>query len=166
MIDYSEDSLRDAATAYRRIEGFVQRAAERVGAGQLGELPAGFVAAMDDDLNTSAALAVLQQHLRDGNTALSAGDDVTVRTTLAVVRAMLDILGIDPLDPAWTGGGQPDDLRAVVDSLIALALEQRAQARGRKDWAAADAVRDQLKVAGVVVEDTPQGPRWTIGEQD
>ena len=84
----------------------MQRAAERVGAGQLGELPAGFVAAMDDDLNTSAALAVLQQHLRDGNTALSAGDDVTVRTTLAAVRAMLDILGIDPLDPAWTGGGR------------------------------------------------------------
>ncbi|MGV9216132.1 cysteine--tRNA ligase [Micromonospora sp. RB23] len=166
VIDYSEDSLREAATAYRRIEGFVQRAVERVGVGQLGELPAGFVAAMDDDLNTSAALAVLQQHLRDGNTALSAGDDVTVRTTLAVVRAMLDILGIDPLDEAWTGGGRSDDLRAVVDSLIALALEQRAQARGRKDWAAADAVRDQLKLAGVVVEDTPQGPRWTIGEQD
>lgn len=121
---------------------------------------------MNDDLNTSAALAVLQQHLRDGNTALSAGDDVTVRTTLAVVRAMLDILGIDPLNPAWTGGGRSNDLRAVVDSLIALALEQRAQARGRKDWAAADAVRDQLKLAGVVVEDTPQGPRWTIGEQD
>ncbi|RQX14604.1 cysteine--tRNA ligase, partial [Micromonospora chalcea] len=131
-----------------------------------GDLPAAFVAAMDDDLNTSAALAALHEVVRDGNTALTAGDDVTVRTTLASTRAMLDILGVDPLDPAWTGGGRTDDLRGVVDSLIALALEQRAQARGRKDWAAADAVRDQLKQAGVVVEDTPQGPRWTIGEQD
>ncbi|WP_432901097.1 cysteine--tRNA ligase [Micromonospora matsumotoense] len=165
-IDYSEDALREAAVAYRRIEGFVQRAVERVGPGQFGELPAGYVAAMDDDLNTSAALAVLQSTLRDGNTALAEGDDVTVRTTLAATRAMLDILGVDPLDPAWAGGGRADDLRGVVDSLIALALEQRAQARSRKDWAAADAVRDQLKLAGVVVEDTPQGPRWTIGEQD
>jgi cysteinyl-tRNA synthetase len=41
-------------------------------------------------------------------------------------------------------------------------LEQRQAARARKDWAAADAVRDQLKAAGIVVEDTPAGPRWTI----
>ncbi|SCL14493.1 cysteinyl-tRNA synthetase [Micromonospora rhizosphaerae] len=166
LIDYSEEALREAATTYRRIEGFVHRAAERVGAGQLGVLPAGFAAAMDDDLNTSAGLAVLHDLLRDGNTALTNGDDVTVGTTLAAVRSMLDILGADPLDPAWSGGDQASDLRGVVDSLVALALEQRAQARARKDWAAADAVRDQLKQAGVVVEDTPQGPRWTIGEQD
>ncbi|MER7460950.1 cysteine--tRNA ligase [Micromonospora sp. NPDC126480] len=165
VIDYSEDALREAAVAYRRIEGFVQRAAERVGAGQPGEVPVAFAAAMDDDLNTSAALAVVHEVVRDGNTALTGGDDVTVRTALGQVRAMLDILGVDPLDPAWTAGDGADDLRGVVDSLVALALEQRAQARSRKDWAAADAVRDQLKQAGVVVEDTPQGPRWTIGEQ-
>ena len=78
---------------------------------------------------------------------------------------MLDMLGLDPLDAAWAGGGRVDDLRGVVDSLVALALEQRAAARSRKDWAAADAVRDQLKQAGVVVEDTPHGPRWTIEGQ-
>ncbi|MEV6811504.1 cysteine--tRNA ligase [Micromonospora sp. NPDC051296] len=165
-IDYSEEALREAAVAYRRIEGFVQRAVERVGTGQLGELPAAFAAAMDDDLNTSVALAVLHEVLREGNNALAGGDDVTVRTTLGSVRVMLDILGTDPLDPAWTGGARASDLRGVVDSLVALALEQRAQARVRKDWAAADALRDQLKRAGVVVEDTPQGPRWTIGEHD
>ena len=75
---------------------------------------------------------------------------------------MLGVLGLDPLDPPGPVGGRSDDLRAVVDALVALALEQRAQARGRKDWAAADAVRDQLKHAGVVVEDTPHGPRWTM----
>ena len=79
---------------------------------------------------------------------------------------MLDVLGLDPLDPAWAGNGQDGELRDVIDALVALALEQRAQARARKDWAAADAVRDQLKHAGVEVEDTPHGPRWTIGEQD
>lgn len=166
VIDYSEDALREAAVAYRRIEGFVQRATEQIGAGQLGAVPTAFAAAMDDDLNTSAALAVLHEAVRDGNTALTGGDDVTVRTALGQVRAMLDILGVDPLGPAWTDGGGADDLRAVVDSLVALALEQRAQARSRRDWSAADAVRDQLKQAGVVVEDTPHGPRWTIGEQN
>lgn len=166
VIDYSEDALREAAVAYRRIEGFVQRATEQIGAGQLGAVPTAFAAAMDDDLNTSAALAVLHEAVRDGNTALTGGDDVTVRTALGQVRAMLDILGVDPLDPAWIDGSGADDLRAVVDSLVALALEQRAQARSRRDWSAADAVRDQLKHAGVVVEDTPHGPRWTIGEQN
>jgi cysteinyl-tRNA synthetase len=74
---------------------------------------------------------------------------------------MLDSLGLDPLSPQWTAAGS-SELRGVVDSLVALALEQRAAARTRKDWAAADAVRDQLKAAGVVVEDTPTGPRWTV----
>ncbi|ASW56983.1 cysteine--tRNA ligase [Plantactinospora sp. KBS50] len=165
-IDYTEDALRESAVAFRRIEGFVQRAVERIGAGEPGELPAEFAAAMDDDLNTSAALAVLHDVLRDGNSALAAGDDAALRAALAATRAMLGILGLDPLDPAWTGGGPTDDLRSVVDSLVALALEQRAQARSRRDWAAADAVRDQLKLAGVMVEDTPQGPRWTIGDRD
>ena len=50
----------------------------------------------------------------------------------------------------------------MVDALVALALEQRAAARARKDWAAADAIREQLRAAGVVVEDTPNGPRWTV----
>ena len=58
--------------------------------------------------------------------------------------------------------GGSAELPGVVDALVALALDQRAAARTRKDWAAADAVRDQLKAAGVVVEDTPNGPRWTV----
>ncbi|MEE3918767.1 DALR domain-containing protein [Micromonospora sp. BRA006-A] len=120
---------------------------------------------MDDDLNTSAALAALHEVVRDGNTALTAADDVTVRTTLAATRAMLDILGVDPLDPAWTGGGRTDDLRGVVDSLIALALEQRARPRPqglgcrRRRTRPAQAGRRGRR-------GHPQGPRWTIGEQD
>ncbi len=163
-IDYSDEALHEAATAYRRIEGFVQRAAERVGAGRPGELPAQFAAAMDDDLNTSAALAVVHDTIREGNTALGAGDETRTRELLAAVRAMLGVLGLDPLDAAWRGDESGGDLRPVVDSLVALALEQRAQARARKDWAAADSVRDQLKHAGIQVEDTPAGPRWTVGE--
>ncbi len=164
-IDYSDDALREAAVAYKRIEGFVHRAAEHLGAGELSVVPPDFAAAMDDDLNTSAALAVLHETLRAGNTALASADDATARAALAATRAMLDVFGLDPFDPAWSAGESGNDLRPVVDALVALALEQRAQARTRKDWAAADAVRDQLKNAGVHVEDTPAGPRWTVGEQ-
>jgi cysteinyl-tRNA synthetase len=164
-IDYSDDALREAAVAYRRIEGFVQRAAEVVGPGRPKDVPPAFAAAMNDDLNTSAALAVVHDTIREGNTALAASDETGVRAALTAVRAMLGVLGLDPLDEAWGSKESAGDLKPVVDALVALALEQRAQARARKDWAAADSVRDQLKNAGIQVEDTPTGPRWTVGEQ-
>jgi cysteinyl-tRNA synthetase len=163
-IDFGWDALDEAATAYRRIEGFLERAAEVATPAQPAAVHPAFAAAMDDDLNTSAALAVLHEVLREGNTALSAGDLDAAGAALAQVRAMLAVLGLDPRDPAFARSGR-DELRGTVDALVALALEQRAAARGRKDWAAADAVRDQLKQAGVVVEDTPHGARWTIGSE-
>ena len=163
-IDYSDEALREAAVAYRRIEGFVHRAAEIVGPGRPKDVPPAFAAAMNDDLNTSAALAVVHDTIREGNTALAAGEEAGIRGALTAVRAMLGVLGLDPLDPAWTGRTATNDLKPVVDSLVKLALEQRAQARARKDWSAADSVRDQLKNAGIQVEDTPAGPRWTVGE--
>jgi cysteinyl-tRNA synthetase len=179
-IDYSDESLAEAASAYRRIEGFVLRAAERVGAtgpgrergGRRAEpdwskveppvLPEEFTGAMDDDLNTSKGLAVLHDVLRDGNTALAEGDDTATATALGMVRAILDVLGLDPLHPQWSNAPRGGGLRGTVDALVALALDQREQARARRDWATADAVRDQLREAGVVVEDTPHGPRWTV----
>jgi cysteinyl-tRNA synthetase len=164
-IDFSWGALEEAATAYRRIEGFVQRAVEMVGVVEPTMLCADFTAAMDDDLNTSAALAALHEVVREGNTALAAGNDKAAAGALGSVRAMLGVLGIDPLDVAWAESKGGSGLRSTVDALVALALEQRTAARGRKDWAAADAVRDQLKQAGVVVEDTPHGPRWTIGSE-
>ena len=159
VIDFSEAALENAASAFQRIEGFVTRAVESVGTVEPGPLPAEFAAAMDDDLNTSGAVAVLHDAVTAGNTALAEGGDVA--GALAAARAMLGVLGLDPLDPQWTVAGT-DDLRSTVDNLVALALEQRQLARDRRDWSAADAVRDQLKHAGVIVEDTPQGPRWSV----
>jgi cysteinyl-tRNA synthetase len=160
-IDFSDEALHEAGAAYRRIEGFAQRASELVGAVELAELPGEFVAAMDDDLNTSRALAVVHDTVRTGNALLADGDRAAVGAALSQVRAMLDVLGLDPQDPQWIESSDAG-LTGVVDSLVALALEQRTAARARKDWAAADVVRDQLKQAGVVVEDTPAGPRWTL----
>jgi cysteinyl-tRNA synthetase len=162
VIDYSEEALGEAASAYRRLENFVQRAAERVGPGELGQLPSAFVEAMDDDLNTSRAIAVIHDLTREANASLAAGDDTAVKTALAAVRGMLDVLGLDPFNPQWSDAGRGGDLTRVVDALVSLALEQRTAARARKDWAAADAVRDQLRQAGIAVEDTSAGPRWTL----
>ena len=164
-IDYTPGSLAEAATAYRRIEGFVIRAAELVAEVPEVGLPGPFVAAMNDDLGVPQALAVVHEAVREGNSALAAADAAGTAKYLAQVRAMLGVLGLDPLAQPWAGeqaGQAGDDLHTVVDALVGVALEQRQAARQRKDYGAADAIRDQLQAAGVVVEDTPRGPRWEL----
>ncbi len=170
-IDYSEGALAEAATAYRRLEGFVTRAAELLaGDGAPADvtttgsssLPAAFSAAMDDDLGVPQALAIVHDHVREGNGALAAGDAAGTAKWLGEIRAMLGVLGLDPLGPPWAAAQPGGDLRPIVDALISVALEQRQAARARKDFAAADAIRDQLQEAGVTVEDTPRGPRWEL----
>jgi cysteinyl-tRNA synthetase len=163
MIDFSHAALDEHATAYRRIEGFVQRAAELVGAqaSDVGRLPAAFVAAMDDDLGVPQALAVLHNAVREGNSALSDADKSRVGERLGEVVAMLAVLGLDPTADADQVSAAAD-LRAVIDALVALALEQRTAARERKDYPAADAIRDQLTGAGIIVEDTAAGARWQL----
>jgi cysteinyl-tRNA synthetase len=163
-VEFTDAALAEAATAYGRLESFVNRAVERVGLdGHPGEgsFPEEFRAAMDDDLSTPAAIAVVHDAVRAGNTALADGDDAAAAPALRSVRAMLGVLGLDPLDPLWTAGGD-DRLAAVTDGLVALALEQRQQARARKDFVTADEIRDRLTALGVQVEDTPQGPRWEL----
>jgi cysteinyl-tRNA synthetase len=164
-IDYSPEALAEAAAAYRRIEGFVTRAAGSPGAAlglpPITSLPAAFVAALDDDLAVPQALAVVHESVTEGNTALAAGDLAGAAKQAESVRAMLAVLGLDPFAAPWaTAAGE--GLREVVDALVSVALEQRQAARARKDYAAADAIRDGLQAAGVVVEDTAAGPRWEL----
>ena len=162
-IEYSPEALDEAVAAYRRIENFVTRAAElspQAGAG--AGLPAGFHAAMDDDLAVPQALAVVHDTVRAGNNALAAGDTAAAAAALGEVRAMLGVLGLDPLAEPWASAGPGDDLHAVVSALVTVALAQRQAARERRDYAAADAIRDDLQATGILIEDTPQGPRWEL----
>jgi cysteinyl-tRNA synthetase len=164
MIEYSEAAIEEAATAFARIEQFLTRAAELTGPTEPTAVPDDFATAMDDDLGVPQAVSVLHQNVRAGNTALAAGDKETAKARLGEVRAMLGVLGLDPLAEPWAqAAGAGEDLRPIVDSLIGVALEQRQAARKRKDYAASDAIRDRLAALGVVVEDTPAGPRWTLG---
>jgi cysteinyl-tRNA synthetase len=166
MIDYSPGALAEAATAYQRIEGFLRRAQQRIGEIPAdGELAAEFVAAMDADLATPAALGVVHTAVRDGNTALEAGDEALTRTTASSIRAMTGILGLDPLAPEWADSSTQDaGLTKALDVLVGRTLEARQRARAQRDFAAADALRDDLLAAGVAVEDTPDGPQWTLKE--
>jgi cysteinyl-tRNA synthetase len=174
LLEYSEDALEEAAAAYQRIERFVLRASEAL-MGAADEpapgLPVSFRSAMDDDLAVPAALAAVHASVRDGNQALSASDKAAVRASLAQARAMLDVLGLDPLAPPWTGAwagaaagapGTGERLRDVLGSLVKLTLQQRDAARARRDYATADAIRDGLDEIGIGVEDTPEGPRWEL----
>ncbi len=179
-VEYSREALDEAAAAFRRIEGFVTRAVQATG-GISGDgrpsgasrsdwaygpadaaLPAAFTAALDDDLGVPQALAIIHEAVRDGNSALAAGDAAGAAKHAAQIRAMLWVLGLDPLAEPWAGGGGDGDLHSVVDALVGVALQQRQAARERKDYAAADAIRDGLSAAGIVVEDTPHGPRWEL----
>ena len=117
---------------------------------------------MDEDLGVPSALAAVHACVRDGNHALAATDKAGARASLGSVRAMLDVLGLDPLAPRWSDAGAGDRLRDVVGALVKLTLQQRDAARARRDYATSDAIRDGLEEIGVVVEDTPEGPRWEL----
>ena len=166
--EFSEDSLAEAAAAYKRIEGFIGRAAEALGdaGGEPtieGNLPLSFTSALDDDLGVPAALAAVHAAVRDGNSALQDGRLDDVRDSLAQVRAMLGVLGLDPLSEPWTGtDNQSERMREIVGALVQVALDQRQAARARKDFATADGLREGLEKAGIAVEDTRDGARWEI----
>ncbi|MEO6511174.1 MAG: cysteine--tRNA ligase [Nocardioides sp.] len=178
-VEFSFEALDEAAAGFRRIENFLDRAAAigigrderpttvaRAGAPADVPLPDAFVAAMDDDLGTPAAVAVAYDTVGEGNKLLAAGPSALLTTAVRQVYGMLEVLGLDPTDAAWPRGGAVGDRRLIdaVDALVQGLLDERAAARAAQDWARADRIRDQIKAAGIEVEDTPAGPVWTLGD--
>ncbi|WP_291801483.1 cysteine--tRNA ligase [Bifidobacterium sp.] len=216
MLEWSDQTLTEAQSAYDRVSNFIERAGAAVGGQPPREeivsisadaLPADFVAAMNDDINVSGASAAIFTAIRSGNTLLSTLDSLAqsgvkdeicntlvnlgiskesvdgmpaefvseivkdkVRDMLVNVRAMLDTLGLDPLAEPWVsegaaggaGAGADSAEHTALDRLVSEQLEERAEARKAKDFARADAIRDALGAAGITIEDTPQGPTWTL----
>ena len=121
---------------------------------------------MNNDFGVPAAIASVHDIVREGNKALSDGNDAAVRGALGSVRAMLAVLGIDPLSPPWIERESNDsDLSSVVEALVSAQLQARAQAREAKDFEAADAIRKSLTAAGIAIEDTADGARWSIAQE-
>ena len=188
MLEWSDQALVEAQAAYDRVSNFIERAGvalggqpsrEAVTAVSADDLPADFVAAMNDDVNVSGATAAIFTAIRSGNTLLSQLADradsetakAEVREALLAVRAMLDTLGLDPLAEPWVSagaaGGAADGTaespeHAALEALIAEQLNARAEARKAKDFAKADQIRDALTEAGIAIEDGPQGSTWSL----
>ena len=163
MIEYSDDALREAGQGFRRIEGFLQRAFEGVQPQVQPQVrPTAFDDAMDDDIAVPQALAVIHEAVRAGNSAIAAGDAPTARAQADAVLAMLDVLGLNPYASPWAGAADSDRQTEVIDALVKVVLEQRQEARARKDFAAADALRDGLDRIGIRIEDTASGVRWSL----
>ena len=76
------------------------------------------------------------------------------------IRAMMGILGCDPLDERWESRDETSAALAAVDVLVQAELESRQKAREQRNWALADEIRDRLKDAGIEVTDTADGPQW------
>ena len=185
MLEWSDQALVEAQAAYDRVSNFIERAGvalggqpsrEEVTAVSADDLPADFVAAMNDDVNVSGATAAIFTAIRSGNTLLSQLADradsetakAEVREALLAVRAMLDTLGLDPLAEPWvSAGGAADGTaespeHAALEALIAEQLNARTEARKAKDFAKADQIRDALTEAGITIEDGPQGSTWSL----
>ena len=188
MLEWSDQALVEAQAAYDRVSNFIERAGvalggqpsrEEVTAVSADDLPADFVAAMNDDVNVSGATAAIFTAIRSDNTLLSQLADradsetakAEVREALLAVRAMLDTLGLDPLAEPWVSagaaGGAADGTaespeHAALEALIAEQLNARAEARKAKDFAKADQIRDALTEAGIAIEDGPQGSTWSL----
>ena len=161
MLEYSPEALQEAATNFKRIENFLHRATELVGAQPTPRINSEFTAAMNDDLAVPAALATISENLRLGNQAITDNDKSAVSKNADEIRGALEILGCDPFDAVFASSGG-SDLTEALDGVIKLALAERASARERKDFAASDAIRDGLAALGITIEDTAQGPRWSI----
>jgi cysteinyl-tRNA synthetase len=165
-MDYHRGALVEAEAAFSRIEGFIERAGKRlegsgVSDGVPGQIPDAFANAMDDDLGVPQALGVLHDTVRAGNAALDADDLATVARLRAEVEAMTGLLGVNPLDPMWAGigGGAAE---AALGSLVQRLIDDRERARGAKDFAAADRIRDELTSAGIAIDDTAAGTQWSL----
>ena len=156
MLEFSFEALAESATAFKRIEAFLSRAESVIGKEIEIVIADEFAAAMNDDLAVPQGLAFIAESMRIGN---SAGDDKKVLAkTAGEIRGALSILGCDPKDAAFAKDKSND---AAMDGLIKLALAQREAARERKDFKAADEIRDQIASLGITVEDTTNGPRWS-----
>ncbi len=171
-IEYSEEHLANAEAQIERIDSFMTKAESKLAVTGFDEsrladyLPADFCKAMNDDLATPQAMAALFNTVRAGNQALT-GPDVDLASVgdyYRSVKAMLTIFGLDPSSPEWansTSGGN-ENLMNVIDRLVTGLLDERQQARAEKNWARADQIRDLLSDAGLKIEDTPDGARWSV----
>jgi cysteinyl-tRNA synthetase len=165
-LTFDDDRLAEASTVFARFLTFA-RAARRAAGDAAPDGVTGrrhrdaFTAALDDDLNAPVAVAALHELVADGGDRLrrpaaEAGALADLAATLVALADDVLGLGIDEVLAAEAALG------ARLAPLVEAELAHRAEARAAKDFATADAIRDRLAAAGVVVEDGPAGPVWHV----
>ena len=143
-MEVTATTAANAEAALGRLDAFARRTSGLTEASAPEDVLDAFRAAMEDDLDTARATDLLFRQVRDGNSALDAGDPERAAGAAAAVRMMAGVLGLE-----LTEGGGEDDVPAEVRELV----ERRQAARTARDFAAADALRDELAAAGWLVED-------------
>ncbi|HWH36086.1 MAG TPA: cysteine--tRNA ligase [Acidimicrobiales bacterium] len=151
-LEVSPATTADASAALERLDNLARRIA---GGGLAGASPdpaalERFRSAMDDDLDTPAAMALVFDLVRRANAALDAGDEAGAAPLAAAVAELCRALGLG------LGGGEGE---GDLDPETAGRVARRDEARAGRDWAAADRMRSELEAAGWVVEDGPSGTR-------
>lgn len=154
QLNYSDDNLNKAHSALERFYTAL-RGLPKVEAEGGEAFVARFMAAMNDDINTPEAYAVLFDLAREIN-RLKASDIMAAAGLAAHLRELGNVLGLLSQDPDTFLRGKEDNDTAQIERLVQARLDARAQ----KDWAAADAARDQLTALGIVLEDGPEGTHW------
>ncbi|MET0715875.1 MAG: cysteine--tRNA ligase [Mycetocola sp.] len=168
-IDYHDGALAEAEAALDRIESFLDRVSRRLTGTRFAgtgteQIPDAFAAAMDDDLSVPQALAVLHDTIRQGNASIDGEDLALAAAAQGQVMAMTEVLGINPFSAEWSRG-QDKAASGVLGALVDQLLDERQKARGARDFAAADRIRDVLITAGITIEDTSTGAHWSIDGQ-
>jgi len=167
-LDFSDAALFAAHSGHEKLTETVKAVRKRMLqapkgpiekklAKQLKQFREKFEAAMNDDLNTSVALSVLFELVRVANQLL---DEDTTDQTFSAIDALFGRLGGDVLGivkQLYPQIGSDDEL---MDKLIKGFIEQRSEARNRKDFAAADTIRDKLDEIGIILEDKPDETKW------
>ncbi|HYV03800.1 MAG TPA: DALR domain-containing protein, partial [Blastocatellia bacterium] len=159
QLNFTMDGLRGAETALEGLRNFRRRVADFEGSDGAStrvqdiivRAREGFESGMNDDLNTSKALAAVFELRRDVNTAMDSGEFGTSERTavlelLARIDSVLGVLGEDRIE--------------MLDPEIELAIEERNAARRARDFKRADQIRDELAARDIILEDTPQGTKW------
>ena len=155
----AQKSLDRIKNAYKQLRYGLERSSEvnnteKIKAA-LTEAKKKFITAMNDDFNTALALAALFDLSREVNTYLNETElnkDILVETQ-ELYEELLGVLGIELTEEEAQEG--------LADDLMELIISMRKEARANKDFAAADRIRDGLKEIGIVLEDTPQGTKWS-----
>jgi cysteinyl-tRNA synthetase len=171
VLDYNEGVIQEAEAAIERIASFLQRAGRKLSEAKFFEgstraassLPNKFIEAMNDDLNMPSALAVLHESVRAGNTALDAEKMDEAAEAYFAVLGIVKTLNINPLDAFWQTKGSADEAHSALDKLVQSLIEQRKVARDNKDFENSDRIRDQLKIAGITLEDETGSTNWSLG---